>query len=168
MSPHSSTYFKTGLTGNTTYILYTGINLAANWWRATIYLTWKVKPWYEFDENTENCATISWEGIPETGDCVSPTPPPPITSGDIVITKSVNKYYVQQWDTVIYTIKYHNKSDRPLYDYKIIDNRPSELIFNGATPQETSSGANTITWLSPEYPLYPHSTGTITITGTVR
>jgi uncharacterized repeat protein (TIGR01451 family) len=99
---------------------------------------------------------------------VSPTPPPPITSGDIVITKSVNKYYVQQWDTVIYTIKYHNKSDRPLYDYKIVDNRPSELIFNGATPQETSSGANTITWLSPEYPLYPHSTGTITITGTVR
>lgn len=86
---------------------------------------------------------------------------------DIQITKTANRRFVKSGDTVVYTIRYENTSNKPLVNYTITDSWPSELIFVNAIPQETSSGWNTITWEGLPT-LEAHWTNTITINAIVR
>ena len=156
--------FGTGTTWWTIYIEYSGFDLIPNW-TVIIYLTWKVKNWYSFDE--ENCVTIysSNEAMDES--CVRPNPYTPPASGDIIIIKTVNKSYVQHWDTIIYTIKYYNKSNTTLKNYTITDLWPAELTFRQASPHEDSRSWNMII-RDTLNPLPAHQTGTITITADVQ
>ena len=90
------------------------------------------------------------------------------TSGDITISKTVNKHYVQHWDLIEYTIIYKNTSrTQTLYDYKIVDTWPSELIFSGSDPSPDSINWNIITWSNLD-PLLPWQQGTITIDAIVN
>lgn len=63
-----------------------------------------------------------------------------------LLTKTVDRTIVQEWDIVTYTITYWNDWDIPFVSHRLVDNWPSELEFVDSNPAETSRTTNTITW----------------------
>ena len=87
------------------------------------------------------------------------------------ITKTVDKQYVNHWETVTYTITYTNNGTAPLSNYVIRDYWPAMVEFVSSTPHTddivTTNLWSTITWHFSQ-PLAVGETRTITAVWRVR
>jgi len=88
------------------------------------------------------------------------------TYDDISIRKTVEPQIVSHWQEIVYTISYHNDSDKPLTEYTIKDEWPSWLVFI-RSDKESRRSWNYIVWEHLD-PLQGNSTGTITIRAKVE